>query len=48
MIEILKINELYVKVISDRDVAADIYDNFSFYVPGYRHMPRYKNGMWDR
>jgi superfamily II DNA or RNA helicase len=47
MIEIIKINELFIKVISDRDIALEIYDNFSFFVPGYKHMPRYKNGIWD-
>lgn len=47
MIDITKVNELFIKVNCDRDIAADIYDKFSFYVPGYKFMPRYKKGIWD-
>ena len=31
----------------DRGVAAEISDYFSFFVPGYKFMPAYKNRMWD-
>ena len=44
---IIKYNELYVRIMSDKDIAHDIYDRFSFYVPGYQHMPKYKKGRWD-
>lgn len=47
MIEIIKVNELYIKVNSERDVAAEIYDKFSFFVSGYKFMPKYKRGLWD-
>lgn len=36
---------LYVDV--DPGLAAEISDYFSFYVPGYKFMPAYKNKVWD-
>jgi|TARA_R110000868_G_scaffold282471_2_gene542736 superfamily II DNA or RNA helicase len=36
---------LYVDV--DAGIAAEISDYFSFYVPGYKFMPAYKNKIWD-
>lgn len=36
---------LYVQC--DRGVAAEISDYFSFFVPGYKFMPAYKNRVWD-
>ena len=32
---------------TDSGIAAEISDYFSFYVPGYRFMPAYKNKVWD-
>jgi hypothetical protein len=46
--QIIKHDELYVKVVCDRDQALDLYDRFSYYVPDYQHMPKYKHGRWDR
>ena len=31
----------------DSGIAAELSDYFSFYVPGYRFMPAYKNKVWD-
>ena len=31
----------------DPGLAAEISDYFSFYVPGYKFMPAYKNKVWD-
>ena len=31
----------------DPGLAAEISDYFSFYVPGYKWMPAYKNKVWD-
>ena len=36
---------LYVDV--DAGLAAEISDYFSFFVPGYKFMPAYKNKVWD-
>lgn len=40
--EIIKVNELSVKVTGERDILTDIYDNFSYQVPGHRFMPQFK------
>ena len=31
----------------DRGIAAEISEYFSFYVPGYKFMPAYRNRIWD-
>ena len=31
---------------TDSGIGAEISDYFSFYVPGYRFMPAYKNKVW--
>ena len=40
-------NEVHVKIESDRGIAQEISDHFSFYVPGYRFMPAFKSRSWD-
>lgn len=47
MIRIKKINEVYIKILCDPGLLHEISDNFTFYVPGYKHMPLYKNKVWD-
>lgn len=47
MIKIEKLNELTLKVICDKSIAMEIYDKFSFQVPGYQYTPQYKHGRWD-
>ena len=32
----------------DFGVAAELSDFFSFFVPGYKFMPLYRNRVWDR
>lgn len=44
---ILKLNDLSVRVICEKDIAREISERFSFYVPDYRFMKAYKDGMWD-
>jgi len=31
----------------ERSIAYELIDYFSFYVPGYKYMPAYKNRVWD-
>ena len=38
---------MFVRVDCERSIAQELYDHFSFYVPGYRFMPTYKSRMWD-
>ena len=36
-----------IEVDVDAGIAAELSDYFSFYVPGYKFMPAYKNKVWD-
>lgn len=47
MIRVDKLNELTLKIFCDRDIAMEIYEKFSFQVPGYKYTPKYKKGLWD-
>ena len=40
-------NETYCKVEAPDTVLYELNDLFSFYVPGFRYMPDYKNKIWD-
>jgi len=40
-------NHSMLNVEADSGIGAEISDYFSFYVPGYRFMPAYKNKVWD-
>lgn len=42
-----KINEVFIKVDCEPAIARELSDSFSFYVPGYRFMPSFRNHMWD-
>lgn len=47
-IRLKKKNHAYLQVdCSDRGVLAEMSTFFEFYVPGYQHMPAYKNRIWD-
>lgn len=48
MIEITKVNEVYVRVTSDdAGIEQDLADYFTFEVPGAKFMPSVKNRYWD-
>lgn len=43
-----KLNEVEIRVFSpNASVRREIKEAFSFYVPNFRHMPKYKFGIWD-
>ena len=42
-----KLNHATLKVLCDRGVGAELREYFSFYVPGYKFMPAYRNRLWD-
>ena len=46
-ITVSKVNEVYVKIHCDRGEAMEISEYFTFYVPGYKFMPAFKNKVWD-
>lgn len=47
MMKIVKYDEVYLKVECDMDVAYELQEYFTFFVPGYKFMPLYKNKVWD-
>lgn len=47
MVEILHLNEAKVRINTDAGTFMELYEKFSFRVPGFMHMPAYKMGAWD-
>ena len=46
-IVVRKLNESFIKVISDPDIAREISDTYTFEVAGAKFTPMYKMGRWD-
>jgi len=46
-IRVRKLNHSIIHLECDRSVGAELREFFSFYVPGYKFMPAYRNRMWD-
>lgn len=44
---IYKLNDVYLKIDCSMSVAKELYEYFSFYVPGYKFMPAYRNKIWN-
>jgi superfamily II DNA or RNA helicase len=44
---IIKYNEVFLKVDCESDIAQELSEYFTFFVPGYKFMPAYRNKMWD-
>jgi superfamily II DNA or RNA helicase len=42
-----KKNEAFLEIDCDAGIAMELAEHFSFYVPGYKFMPSYRNRMWD-
>ena len=42
-----KKNEVYITVECEADIQREISEFFTFYVPGYKFMPAFRNRMWD-
>ncbi len=47
MITVYKLNESFLKIECEPDVAMELSETFSFLVPGYKYMPAYKTGRFD-
>lgn len=47
VIRIKKKNEVYMQVFCEAGTGRELSDFFTFYVPGYKFMPAYKNKIWD-
>lgn len=46
-VEISRHDEVYIKVRCEPGIAQELSDYFTFFVPGYKFMPAYKNKFWD-
>ncbi len=47
MIAVYKLNESYLKIECDPDIAMELSETFSFLVPSAKFSPKYKMGVWD-
>ena len=44
---ITKVDEAFVHIECERNIAQELSDYFTFFVPGYQFTPAYKNRIWD-
>ena len=42
-----KLNEVYLKIECERHVAQELSEFFTFFVPGYKFVPAFRNKIWD-
>jgi len=47
LITLSKVNEAYIKIDCSGGIRQELNEFFSFYAPGYKFMPLYRNRMWD-
>jgi len=47
LITLSKVNETYLKIDCSGGIRRELAEYFSFYAPGYKFMPLYRNKMWD-
>lgn len=47
LVRICKIDHTNIAIKAERSVEEELRDSFSFFVPGYQFMPKYKHGVWD-
>ena len=46
-IRVRKLNHSVIHVDCDRGIGAELREFFSFFVPGYKFMPAFRNRLWD-
>jgi superfamily II DNA or RNA helicase len=46
-VEIEFLNHVWCRINCERSIAQELYDYFSYKVPGYRYNPKYQAGYWD-
>jgi superfamily II DNA or RNA helicase len=46
-LEIIRHDEVYIKVRCEPGIAQELSEYFTFFVPGYKFMPAFKNKVWD-
>ena len=47
LVTLSKVNETFIRVECSGGIRQELNEFFSFYAPGYKFMPLYKNRMWD-
>lgn len=47
IIKVKKKNEVFIQIDCEPSIAYELSDFFTFFVPGYRFMPAFKNKFWD-
>ena len=47
VVKIEKLNETYLRVYADEGILREISEMFTFTVPGFRHMPKFRSGQWS-
>src|SRR6056300_3101 len=47
VIKIKRMNHSMLKVDCEPSIRSELSEYFSFYVPGYKYMPAYRNKVWD-
>jgi superfamily II DNA or RNA helicase len=48
MVNVESVDETYIRIVSkNRSILQIIFDVFTFEVPGYQHMPAFKQGVWS-
>jgi superfamily II DNA or RNA helicase len=46
-LQLIKVNEVYLKVVSEASVVQELSEHLTFMVPGAKFSPAYKNKFWD-
>ena len=41
------VDSVNIKIACEKSIAKELSDFFTFYVPGHKFMPAYRNRMWD-
>ena len=46
-INLIKLDEVFIKVECEKSTAQELSDHFCFFVPGYQFVPAFRNKLWD-
>ena len=46
-LNVSKLNDVFLRIECEGGARQELADYFTFYVPGYKFMPAFKNKMWD-
>lgn len=47
MITVEKLNASKIKILSEKSIALEIKDNYTFFAENYKHHPKFKSKLWD-